>query len=415
MEKTHTTKMTFGFERLKERVIDRGLCTACGTCAGICPTKGITFQRFDGEPLPVLVGKCSECGTCEAVCPGEEVDLYQLELDIFGRLRNLGSPRNPEELHLGVFQDAYQGWALNPKIREQGAGGGVVTALLAWALESGYLDGVIVAGFDPEKPWQTQPFLARTPEEVLKYAQSKYAVVTINSLLQEAIQSGCERLGIVGLPCQVQALRKMMALERPKKIAERIKLILGLFCASQFYFEGTLHLLKEQGNIQHLEEIETLSYRGGDYPGHLIIVKKNGDREVIDRHHYMYHSLMPAFKRDRCEMCVDWASELADISVGDYWVPDGQRKSSSLLVRSDIGLEILSHARTSGGLQVEPINPQKLYSGIGFELKKHAAAFRLKQRARFNWPTPNYHMEVDYSPVTRPLHLAKEAKPTDQK
>jgi ferredoxin len=26
-----------GFEQLKKKVIDKGLCTACGTCAGVCP------------------------------------------------------------------------------------------------------------------------------------------------------------------------------------------------------------------------------------------------------------------------------------------------------------------------------------------------------------------------------------------
>ncbi|MDA8228252.1 MAG: Coenzyme F420 hydrogenase/dehydrogenase, beta subunit C-terminal domain, partial [Desulfitobacterium hafniense] len=252
MEQLQNTKLIFGFERLQERVIERGLCTACGTCVGVCPAKAITIRRYDGEPLPFLDGKCSECGNCEAVCPGEEINLYELELGIFGRIRTWGTPRNPEELHLGIFKDTYRGWALNQKIRQNGSGGGVVTGILAWALESGLVDGVIVAGFNPQKAWQTQPFLARSPEDVYLYAQSKYAVVTMNSLLQEAIESGCERLGIVGLPCQVHALRKLKGLGRPKRVAERLKLVIGLFCASQFYFEGTRHLLVEQGNTKDL-------------------------------------------------------------------------------------------------------------------------------------------------------------------
>ncbi|MHB1043484.1 MAG: hypothetical protein ACYC0Q_11690 [Eubacteriales bacterium] len=45
---------------------------------------------------------------------------------------------------------------------------------------------------------------------------------------------------------------------------------------------------------------------------------------------------------------------------------------------------------------------------MGYELKKNAAAFLLKQRRCFGWPAPDYHREVHHAPFARELHLAPE-------
>jgi len=53
-----------------------GLCTGCGTCAGICPnsaikmvvnSKGVYVPQVDNE-------KCDECRICLDACPGRSVD-----------------------------------------------------------------------------------------------------------------------------------------------------------------------------------------------------------------------------------------------------------------------------------------------------------------------------------------------------
>jgi len=75
----------------------------------------------------------------------------------------------------------------------------------------------------------------------------------------------------------------------------------------------------------------------------------------------MYHHLMPAFKRDRCEMCVDWAAELADLSVGDYWDPQARpgeaAGTSSCLVRTAAGEVILAGAVKRNTLKQPPWKP----------------------------------------------------------
>ena len=58
-------------------IVDRDLCTRCGICSDVCPSKIIISG--DGCSLP-LVGEenaamCLQCGHCEAFCPQEALAL----------------------------------------------------------------------------------------------------------------------------------------------------------------------------------------------------------------------------------------------------------------------------------------------------------------------------------------------------
>jgi len=393
---------------LQKEVIQRGLCTACGTCAGVCPAGAVGWVDIDGEPLPELTGTCTNCGICNAVCPGAEVDIPALERFVFGR------QRTKEVIDLGLYRGVWAAWSTDMSIRRRGAGGGLVTAILTYALEQGIIDCALVAGFKRQQPYRTEAQLATDAEDILAAAQSKYACVPVNALLNQALRQGYKRLAVVGLPCQVHGLRKMQILGHAVPLAEKVVLIVGLFCASQFYFEGTRHLLVEHLNISNLHDIKGMTYRGGDWPGHLVVEYKDGRRLTLDRHRYMYHYLMPAFKRDRCEMCVDWSAELADISVGDYWDPSARPGeflgASSCLVRTATGEEVLNGAVEKGYVEATGLEARWLAASLGYELKKHAAAFRLKQRRRFGWPVPDYSLETDCTPFARELHMAPETK-----
>ncbi|MBW2309011.1 MAG: 4Fe-4S binding protein [Deltaproteobacteria bacterium] len=65
------------FSDLKKNIIDKGLCTSCGTCVGVCPVGCIHFD-YDQEE-PVLEDSCTSCGVCFQVCPGGEIPLLEME------------------------------------------------------------------------------------------------------------------------------------------------------------------------------------------------------------------------------------------------------------------------------------------------------------------------------------------------
>lgn len=51
--------------RLTDVVIDRDLCTGCGSCVADCPQQNIILQDMSAQVLST----CMKCGHCVAICP----------------------------------------------------------------------------------------------------------------------------------------------------------------------------------------------------------------------------------------------------------------------------------------------------------------------------------------------------------
>ena len=54
-----------------ESIIDKELCSACGTCLDRCPVKAISLN----DTARVNRELCLGCGLCESVCPEEAIKL----------------------------------------------------------------------------------------------------------------------------------------------------------------------------------------------------------------------------------------------------------------------------------------------------------------------------------------------------
>ena len=155
----------------------------------------------------------------------------------------------------------------------------------------------------------------------MAFAQSKYAVVSTNELLGDVVRSGIQRLAVVGCPCHIHGIRKLQMAKLRPEVRRRVTVIIGLYCGTQFYFEGTRHILFEECAVKAMDEVQSLKYRDGDWPGHFIVETKDGRRMEIHRLHYLDHILVRDYRRDRCMMCLNWSSEISDLSVGDNFAP----------------------------------------------------------------------------------------------
>ena len=145
------------FVSLKDEVIDRGLCTACGACAGTCPRQAIRMVIDDydiDDPEPRLVNSCVPCRVCHAVCPGSDIPLPALDESVFGRARDF------RREHLGIFRDCLRARAADAMLHASTSSGGTISAILTYALEESIIDGALIAGRDPEHPWRCRPMLA---------------------------------------------------------------------------------------------------------------------------------------------------------------------------------------------------------------------------------------------------------------
>lgn len=336
-------KLKKGPQDLEARVLKQDLCCSCGACMGLCPYfLSMKEHVVLMEPCGLVEGRCYE------VCPRTTVDMEALNQAVFGKAR--------EDYELGTHQGVFMSQAGDAGARERGQYGGTVSALLTHGLESGRLDGALLAGVSARYGLMPEPVLVRTAEEVLKAAGSKYTACPTLSILDRALRE-CERLAVVGRPCQVTALRKRMACE--PEIKERIALVVGLFCMwSLDYRKLALHLAGK---------IELSRARKIDIPYNRFVVVTDQGAQDLE------FEPIRALRRSTCDLCFDFTSEFADVSVGSTeWKEDW----NTLVPRTDPGRAAVDAAGSAGRLRVEPLpkDREKLLRQASLGKKKRVLA-----------------------------------------
>jgi len=379
----------------------RGLCVGCGACAGVCFSKAIEIDYSQQEPEPILTGECTVCGFCSEVCPGKEIPLRDMDKHFMGRERDFSNEP------IGIFKGCYKGWAKDSYIRSSASSGGMVTALMNYALENQIVDGILTAGWDKNVLYRPEPMIAQNVKDIEMGCKWAASPIPNNATLYEAVvKNKLESIGVIGLPCTIHAIRKLQMSQTPKKLSKAIVFTIGLFCAASYYFEGIKHLIYEFTDVKSLDDIIAIDYRGGS-GGFYVTTKDKRIHYVASKHDYTWHFLGPAsYKRDRCLMCIDFAAELADVSCGDIFQPvvPGSKRIVATVTRTDIGEKLVQGAAEKGYIEYSEHDPELIpASGMGWESKKHAGLYRLMQRQRFSWPAPDYQYPLELKMTKRKL------------
>jgi len=396
-EQTKNLKKDFNI--LFNIVINRGLCTRCGICAGVCPTKAITF---DENAFPQLSGNCTKCGFCNRCCPGKDVNFPELSHRIFNTDYIPDNPR-------GFVQNIYVGHPTQKKIRRAGTSGGLVTGLLIYLLQKKEIDGAIVVAMDSHKGYLTQGILATTSEEILDAAQSKYCITPSMNVLQ-TIRKQKGRFAVVALPCQLHGLRKLELVD--PSLANKICYYFGLFCHCNLDVNSHLDAIKVC-NID-LDEVKKFQFRGNGWPGGFHVQKKDGSE--ISLHKINAKNVMNVMFRiygsKRCYLCYDALAEYADLSFGDFWAFDytgewSKRERCTLVYqRTKRGKILLEEAMANGAIHMNTLPPERdsrriLQMATG---KKNNTIARLYERKKKGYSNPNY-----FFPLPEPTRQTKRS------
>ena len=338
-----------------EKVVVEGLCTGCGTCVGVCPTEAIAMHISKGLFLPnVDLDKCTFCRLCIKCCPGCSLDFRKFNSEIFGK--------QPKDHKVGNYINCYVGYSNNKEIRFDSSSGGIATQLLVFALEKGIIDGALVTRMRKDSPLEPAPFIARTKEDIISASKSKYCPVPLNEALKCIIKEK-GKFAVVGLPCHIHGIRK--AEMNVKALKEKIVLHIGIMCSHTVGFSGT-ELLLEKAGISS-EEVSEIAYRGKGWPGSMLVKLKNGSSFSVP---YVggwtaYGPIFSSFffTPARCLMCPDETNELADISLGDAWLPElkNDKNGQSIVVaRTKNGEDILNLACDAGVVFLKPVGREKV-------------------------------------------------------
>lgn len=326
-----------------------GLCTGCGTCYGICPHNAIHYDLNSKTGLyvfNVLFDRCKSCGLCLNSCPGIGVNMCQMNLRLFQEI--------PAIPLLGYAKKCFSGFATDKDLRYRATSGGVTTALMKFALQSGFVDGAIVTGYNERNPLQSKAYIARSAQELENAIGSKYCPSATNIVLKDIIRGGGKFI-LVGLPCHIHGLRKSQMIL--PKLNKAVVLQIALFCGMNFSYRHLNWLLRHLGVER--ADVSRINYRGSGYPGEMRIDCK-GNKSIVSPLHQYY---VNAFKATRCTLCPDTFGELADISIGDAWLPeyrDDKLGRNIVVGRSRAGLDFLENAQCEKAVCFDAISPEKV-------------------------------------------------------
>jgi coenzyme F420 hydrogenase subunit beta len=320
-----------GAKNLFSEVIEAGLCSLCGACAGGCPYM-VTYRGN-----VVALDNCTVSkGQCYQYCPHTYTDINEVSQHIFGL------PYGEDEI--GTVKEIFLARTTDSKIRQKAQDGGTVTTLFSLALSEGMIDAVLETKMSQDKV--PAGFLAHNKKELLECAGVSYEPSPVLETLNH-LKGSTEKLGIVGVPCQVAGLAKMKTYPPKNRFnMENARLVVGLFCGWSLA-NGFHQFMKE-----HFELDKATKFDVPHSPGHTFDVYTKLNMKSVE-----IEEIRPYINKS-CSFCWDMTSEFADISVGSGRTMF--KGWNTVIVRSKAGAELMAIARAKKALETQAIPADSL-------------------------------------------------------
>lgn len=288
---------------------------------------------------------CSECGLCDTyyihyvkdACAFLHQQIAELEEQTHGRSRDL---ENSDDWYFGVNQSMMAARKIEPLPGAQWTG--IVSAIAVQMLNHRLVEGVVCVQNTETDRFGPQPILARTPEEVLAARVNKPTLSPNLSVLEQIEQSGLKRLLVIGVGCQIQALRAV-----EKQLGLEKLYVLGTPCVDNVTRAGLQKFLETTSRspetVVHYEFMQ-------DFRVHF--KHEDGSSETVPFFGLKTNQLKEVFAPS-CMSCFDYVNSLADLVVGYMGAPFGWQW---IVVRNDTGQEMLDLVQAQ--LETQPVTSQ---------------------------------------------------------
>jgi coenzyme F420 hydrogenase subunit beta len=350
------------WRELYHEVVDTGLCTGCAACVMACPQDVLGYTD---DYLPTQVGEGMAhdqcvigdrgCDICTRACPRFRNWESDLDVELFGR------ERRADEV-AGVARSVLLTRATDRGVHEAGQDGGLVSTLLIWGLETDRIDGALTSQIvDQRGPFDSEPFLATTREDVLATAGSRYTYSANPLAMAEAEERKLKQLALVGMSCQA-SINGTVSAYGVNKYKRKIALTIGLLCSKTFTYEGQEQVLAEHGIA--VADVVKVNVKGR----YMVWLRDGSYHEIPLKELHPY-------TRPGCQLCPDFAAQHADIATGGIGADDNWTLA---IVRTERGEEWMKGVIDAGLVEARPGEDDP----VAMKLLQ-----TLSTKSRKRWPT----------------------------
>ncbi len=342
----------------------------------------MTFNDSQGVTAPPLAAAvprslCTDCGLSRTAAPGAcgsacqfiKPDYPALEARVHGRTRD---PAKPDEAFFGPFRALYRAALKAPIPGAQWTG--ITTRIAEKLLDAGAVDAVLTMAPDARDKWKPVPVIVTRAEGMARVRGMRMGYAPLLALLEPARAAGHRRIAIIGIPCQVHALRAIEATLGFERIY-----VIGTPCSDNTTtanFHEFLALLSDDP-----DSITYLEFRA-DY--HVELRFTDGRTKAVPFLMLPLSDLRPDFFPLTCRTCVDYTNSLADLTVG-YMGGSGEQW---LIVRNAAGQELVDRLGDEVRLSAPADAGKRAGPVKGFMANTERAAGGLPLRRMPHWLRP---------------------------
>jgi coenzyme F420 hydrogenase subunit beta len=326
---------------------------------------------------PAARDLCTDCGVsrladpkqCGHACQFIKPDYPAMELRVQGRSRD---PELADEIFFGPFRRMVRAAMEIPRKGAQWTG--ITTRIGERLLETGAVDAVLTMAQDPSDKWKPMPVIVTKAEGMKACRGMRMGYAPLLALLEPARAAGYKRIAVIGIPCQVFALRSL-----EEKLGLERLYVIGTPCSDNTTtsaFHEFLELLSDKP-----DSITYLEFRA-DY--HVELRFDDGRVKEIPFLKLPISKLRPDFFPMTCRTCVDYTNVLADLTVG-YMGGQGEQW---LLVRNERGEDLLELLGDEIRISAPGTAGKRAGAVKGFLKNVELAAGGLPVRAMPDWLRP---------------------------
>lgn len=365
-----------------EKTCSYEICTGCGVCSVVCPTKCISFFAGDlGHIYPQINPKrCIDCKKCERACPA---------------LRD-NKPLPATKAYAGIIKSESD--------YKTTTSGGAAQALSLMTIEA----GGVVYGCASLSGCNIKHIRVTSREGLDKLKGSKYVQSEawhIFDRLVDDVKSG-KKVLFIGTPCQTASVKSLF-----RSVPSNL-LLVDIICHGVPSRNFLCQYLRKNG--VDISEIEHLRFRNGKNYSIAAISKKG--RTIYETYSYyqeplkdIYYSLfIEGYSyRPSCYTCRFATSErCSDITIGDFWglgkeddtdvIPPHEKGISVLLPVTEKGQKALADSMAwidiyerpvseaiNGNTQLRHPTHRTVWAKAFNKLRKHIGVFNAAEIVLF--------------------------------